>query len=165
MCEFLFTSQHFYPWLNSSCSKQVWNQPHTTRLTASRAQPYLELCSSLLRLAKSHTTDMIRYCHQCVTVSAEDQGLAIHQYDLLLPVGLPRPLLFWFLTWFSHLLRKGLFLLLFLSFFLFHRAAKHSMVPGRRADNNQDWAWACAQESRHPNREESEVLVPISRAI
>lgn len=118
MCEFLFTSyrqQRFYPWL----SKRVWSLPHSTRLRASRAWPPLKLCSSLLRLAESHTTNVLGYCHQCVTVSAEDQGLAIHRYDLLLPMGLPS--LFWFLTWFSHLLRKRLFLLLLPSFFFLHR--------------------------------------------
>lgn len=72
MCEFLFTSyrqQYFYPWLSSSWSKWVWKQPGTSRLTASRAQPHLELFSFLLRLAKSHTTDVIGYYHRCVTVS------------------------------------------------------------------------------------------------
>lgn len=35
------------------------------------------------------------------------------------------------------------------------------MVPERRANNNKTECEPCAQELRHSNREESEVLVPI----
>lgn len=99
MCEFLFTSyrqQQFYPRPSCSCSTQVWQQPRSTRPTASRAQPVLELCSPLLSLPKSHATGATGHCHQCVTVPGGDPALAMHQCDLPLPVGLPRPLLFWF---------------------------------------------------------------------
>lgn len=91
MCKFLFTSyrqQH----LSDSCNRPVCDEPH-------HHHAYYKLSAGPTpALPVSAAPHPFGHCYQCATVSAEGQGLTKHHYNILLPIGLSRHLLVWFLT-------------------------------------------------------------------